>query len=63
MKSTKPMVLIPIQKYESSKEAIELLSGNPNLPKKLREERREIDNGLYITFKSFKKKYKVEVVK
>lgn len=60
IKSDKPVVIIPIEQYESMKETIELLSSDPNLPKKLREERRKIEKGEYITFRDFKKKYKIK---
>ena len=60
IKRDKPMVLIPIDENESMKETIELLLGNPNLPRKLREERKKIEKGEYITFESLKKKYKIK---
>ena len=56
IKSDKPVVLVPIDEYESMKETIELLSNDPDLPKKLREERKKIEKGEYITFRDFKKK-------
>ncbi len=60
IKSDKPVVLIPIEQYESMKETIRLLSNNPNLPKELRKKRREMDKGQVISFDDFKKKYKIK---
>jgi len=59
IKSDKPIVLIPIEQYESMQETISLLSTNPNLPEELRKERREMDKGKFISLENFKKKYKV----
>jgi PHD/YefM family antitoxin component YafN of YafNO toxin-antitoxin module len=60
IKSKKPMVIISLEEYESMKETIQLLTLNPNLPKELREERKKIERGDYISFEDFKKKYKVK---
>jgi PHD/YefM family antitoxin component YafN of YafNO toxin-antitoxin module len=60
IKSDKPVVLIPIGQYESTKETIELLSRHPNLTEELRQERRKIDTGDYISFEDFKVKYKAK---
>jgi PHD/YefM family antitoxin component YafN of YafNO toxin-antitoxin module len=55
IKSDKPVVLIPIDEYESMKETIEFLSSQPDLPKKLRKIRKEMDKGNFITFNELKK--------
>jgi PHD/YefM family antitoxin component YafN of YafNO toxin-antitoxin module len=60
LKSNKPMVIISLEEYEGMKETIELLTQNPDLPKALKEERKKIERGDYITFEEFKKKYKVK---
>lgn len=60
IRSEKPVVLIPIEQYESMRETIALLSANPNLPKELRKKRCEMDKGQVISFDDFKKKYKVK---
>lgn len=60
IKSSKPVVVVPIEEYESMRETIELLSANPNLLKDLREERMRMEKGDFISFKDFKKKYKVK---
>jgi PHD/YefM family antitoxin component YafN of YafNO toxin-antitoxin module len=59
IKSKKPMVIISLEEYESMKETIQLLTQNPNLPKELREERKKIERGEFVSFEDFKKKYKV----
>jgi len=41
------------------KETIQLLTINPNLPKELKEERKKMERGEFISFEDFKKKYKV----
>lgn len=60
IKSDKPVVLVPIEQYESMKETIRLLSSNPNLPKELRKERKKMDKGECISFGDFKAKYKIK---
>ncbi len=60
IKSKKPMVIISLEEYESMKETIQLLTLNPNLPKGLKEERKKIERGEFISFEDFKKKYKVK---
>lgn len=60
IKTDKPMVLIPIDEYESLKETIELLSMNPKLPEEIRKIRAEMKRGKKISLEDFKKKYKVE---
>lgn len=60
IKSNKPMVIISLREYESMKETIQLLTQNPNLPKELKEERKKIERGEFISFEDFKKKYKVK---
>jgi len=59
IKSDKPIVVIPIEEYESMRETIELLSANPHLLEELCEERRKMERGDFISFEDFKKKYKV----
>jgi len=59
IKSDKPIVVIPIEEYESMRETIELFSANPYLLEELGEERRKMERGDFISFKDFKKKYKV----
>jgi PHD/YefM family antitoxin component YafN of YafNO toxin-antitoxin module len=60
IKSTKPLILIPVEEYEGMKETLALLAANPDLPKELREQRRRIAKGEGITWVEFKKKYKVK---
>lgn len=60
IKSKKPMVIISLEEYESMKETIQLLTLNLNLPKELKEERKKIERGEFISFEDFKKKYKVK---
>lgn len=60
IKTSKPMVVISLEEYEGMKETIQLLTQNPNLPKELKKERKKIEQGDYISFKDFKKKYKVK---
>ena len=60
IKSDKPLVVIPADEYESMKETLELLAANPNLPAELADIRRNIAKGNFITWKEFKKKYKVK---
>ena len=60
LKSNKPMVIISLEEYEGMKETIQLLAQNPNLPEELKEERRKIERGDFISFEDFKKKYKVK---
>ncbi|MGR3309170.1 MAG: hypothetical protein ACUZ77_00195 [Candidatus Brocadiales bacterium] len=60
IKSDKPMAVIPIEEYESMKETIELLSANPKMLQELKEERRKMDEGDFISFEDFKKKYKMK---
>jgi PHD/YefM family antitoxin component YafN of YafNO toxin-antitoxin module len=60
IKTNKPMVIISLKEYESMKETIQLLTENPNLPKELKKERKKIEEGDYISFEDFKKKYKVK---
>jgi PHD/YefM family antitoxin component YafN of YafNO toxin-antitoxin module len=59
IKSKKPMVIISLEEHESMKETIQLLTLNPNLPKELKEERKKIERGEFISFEDFKRKYKV----
>lgn len=59
LKSNKPMVIISLEEYEGMRETIQLLAQNPNLPEELKEERRKIERGDFISFEDFKKKYKV----
>lgn len=54
------MVIISLEEYEGLKESIRLLTQNPNLPKELREERKKIERGEFVSFEDFKKKYKVK---
>jgi len=54
------MVIISLEEYEGMKETIQLLAQNPNLPEELKEERRKIERGDFISFEDFKKKYKVK---
>ena len=58
IKSKKPLVVIPVEEYESMKETIELLSASPRLLEELREERRKMKRGDFISFEDFKRKYK-----
>ncbi|MCX7785939.1 MAG: hypothetical protein N2201_06965 [candidate division WOR-3 bacterium] len=50
-------VLIPIDEYDEIKKTIKMLSSQPNLPKKLCEERSKIEKSAFISFRDFKKKY------
>jgi PHD/YefM family antitoxin component YafN of YafNO toxin-antitoxin module len=59
IKSGKPLVVIPVEEYESMKETIALLSANPRLPEELSEERRKMEKGSYVSLEDFKRKYKV----
>jgi PHD/YefM family antitoxin component YafN of YafNO toxin-antitoxin module len=59
IKSKKPLLVIPLEEYESMRETIELLSANPRLPQELREIRKRMDKGESISLDDFKKKYKV----
>lgn len=47
------MAVIPLEEYEGLKETIELLTGNPNLLQELKEERKKIDKGNYISYENF----------
>lgn len=60
IKGDKPMVVIRIEEYESMKETIELLSVNPDMLQELKEERRKMNEGDFISFEDFKKKYKIK---
>ena len=57
IKSDKPMVVIPIEEYESMKETMEILQMNPNISRELRQEHEKIEKGEYISFDEFKKKH------
>ncbi len=57
IKSDKPLVVIPVEEYESMKETLELLAGNPNLPVELEQERQSVAQGHSITWEEFKKKH------
>ena len=59
IKSKRPMVVLPLDEYESMRETIELLAVNPNLPQQLKEERRKMDQGEFINWEDFKRKHKV----
>ncbi|MCK4244335.1 MAG: hypothetical protein KAX20_01775 [Candidatus Omnitrophica bacterium] len=59
IKSDKPMVLIPIEDYESIKETMEILQTNPNIARELRKEHGRIEKGDYISFDEFKKKHDI----
>ena len=59
IKSQKPMVVIPMDEYESLRETIALLSANPKLPAELRRIRRQMEEGRAISVEEFKKKHKV----
>ena len=60
IKSTKPLVVIPADEYESMKETLDLLSANLNLLEELEQERRAVARGNFITWSEFRKKYKVK---
>jgi PHD/YefM family antitoxin component YafN of YafNO toxin-antitoxin module len=60
LKSNKPMVIISLEEYEGMRETIQLLAQNSNLPEELKEERKKIERGEYISLEDFKKKYKVK---
>jgi len=60
IKSNKPMVVIPIEEYESMKETIEILEINPNISGELRKEHERIEKGDYISFDAFKKQLDIE---
>ena len=57
IKTSKPMVLIPVEEYESMKETMEILQINPNMASELRQEHERIEKGDYITLDEFKKKH------
>ena len=59
IKSPKPMVVIPMDEYESLRETIMLLSTNPKLPAELKKIRRQMEEGRAISLEEFKKKHKV----
>ncbi len=59
IKSNKPMVVIPIEEYESMKETMEILQINPNIARELKQEHERIEKGEYIIFDEFKKKHSV----
>jgi len=60
IESDKPMAIISIEEYEGMKETIELLDQNPNLVHELKEERRQMEAGEYISYEEFKKNYGVK---
>ena len=57
IKSDKPMVVIPIEEYESMKETMDILEINPNIARELRKEHERIEKGEYISFDALKKKH------
>jgi PHD/YefM family antitoxin component YafN of YafNO toxin-antitoxin module len=57
IKSDKPVVIVPIDEYESMKETIEILSHHPDIITELKEERKKINSGYYTLYKDFKRKY------
>lgn len=57
IKSDKPMVVIPIEEYESMKETMEILEINPNIARELKKEHERIEKGECISFDEFKKKH------
>lgn len=48
IKSEKPLVLVPLEKYESMLETIEILSGNSNIVSELKNEKKEYSKGNYV---------------
>ncbi|MBN2542131.1 hypothetical protein JXI42_04635 [bacterium] len=56
IKSDKPMVIIPLEQYESMMETLEILSENPEILKELKAEKNKIGQGKGISYKSFKNK-------
>ncbi|MBU1600356.1 hypothetical protein KKG61_09695 [bacterium] len=60
IKSDKHKAIIPMEEYEGMKETIELLDQNPNLAYELKEERRQMEAGEYISYEEFKKNYGVK---
>ncbi|HEC79262.1 MAG TPA: hypothetical protein ENI34_09025 [candidate division WOR-3 bacterium] len=58
IKSDKPLIVLSVDEYESMKETIELLTHYPDLLKELKEERKQINKGKFITLNSYKAKYK-----
>ncbi|MBU1261531.1 hypothetical protein KJ640_01045 [bacterium] len=60
IKSDKHKVIIPMEEYAGMKETIELLDQNPNLAYELKEERRQMEAGEYISYEEFKKNYGVK---
>ncbi len=60
IKSDKPLVVIPAEEYESMKETLELLAGNPNLPAELEKERQSVAQGHSIAWEEFKKKHSIK---
>ncbi|MBM4048344.1 MAG: hypothetical protein FJ279_24850 [Planctomycetes bacterium] len=60
IKSDSPLVVIPAEEYESMKETLELLAGNPNLPEELEQERRSVAQGQFVTWAEFKKKHRAK---
>lgn len=57
IKRDRPRVVIPVEEYESMKETLELLAGNPDLPEELAQERRRVAKGQFVTWAGFKKKH------
>ena len=57
IKSKKPMVLIPIDEYESMKETMEIIDINPGIARELKKEHAKIEKGEYISLDDFKKKH------
>jgi len=60
IKSNRPLVVIPVDEYESMKETLELLAANPNLLEELEQERRNVAKGDCVTWAEFRKKYEIE---
>ncbi|MBZ0201809.1 MAG: hypothetical protein K8I03_02200 [Ignavibacteria bacterium] len=48
IKSEKPLVVVPLEKYEGMLETIEILSGNNNILDELKNEKREFIKGNYV---------------
>ena len=53
IKSEKPLVIVPLEKYEGMLETIEILSGNNNILNELKNEKIEFNKGNYVIHEKF----------
>ena len=57
IKSDKPMVLIPVEEYDSLRETIEILS-NPALVRDIRRGLKDIEEGKTVKLSELRRKYR-----